>query len=90
MRRIRGFHKDEEGYWVAELDCGHTRHMRHDPPWQERTWVLWTAFYDEYPGRSRLLTRAAELCGPGARFSVPSAAAWEEGLPMTRCHRKYP
>lgn len=39
MRRIRGFHKDEEGYWVAELDCGHTRHMRHDPPWQERTWV---------------------------------------------------
>jgi hypothetical protein len=39
MGRISGFHRDEEGDWVAELDCGHTRHMRHDPPWQERTWV---------------------------------------------------
>ena len=39
MSQIRGFHKDEEGDWVADLDCGHTRHMRHNPPWQERGWV---------------------------------------------------
>ncbi len=39
VSRIQGFHKDEEGYWVADLDCGHTRHMRHNPPWQERDWV---------------------------------------------------
>ncbi len=39
-RRITGFHTDEEGHWVAELDCGHTVHMRHDPPWQNRPWVL--------------------------------------------------
>jgi uncharacterized caspase-like protein len=39
-RRIVGFHQDEEGHWVAELECGHQQHVRHDPPWQERPWVL--------------------------------------------------
>jgi len=39
-RRIVGFHQDEEGHWVAELECGHGRHVRHSPPWQERPWVL--------------------------------------------------
>ncbi len=39
-RAITGFHQDEENHWVAELECGHTRHVRHDPPWQNRPWVL--------------------------------------------------
>ena len=38
-RPITGSHQDEEGYWVAELACGHTQHVRHDPPWQVREWV---------------------------------------------------
>ncbi|HEU5304842.1 MAG TPA: DUF3565 domain-containing protein [Gemmatimonadales bacterium] len=38
-QRITGFHRDEEGHWVAELECGHGQHVRHDPPWQERPWV---------------------------------------------------
>jgi tellurite methyltransferase len=36
---ITGFHRDEAGEWVAELACGHTQHMRHRPPWQNRAWV---------------------------------------------------
>lgn len=40
LRRITGFHRDEEDHWVARLDCGHTRHVRHDPPFAERPWVL--------------------------------------------------
>ncbi len=36
---IIGFHKDEEGDWVADLKCGHTQHVRHNPPWQLRPWV---------------------------------------------------
>lgn len=41
MRRlIVAFHEDPEGHWVAELECGHTQHVRHEPPWQVRTWVL--------------------------------------------------
>jgi hypothetical protein len=39
-RRIVGFRQDEEGEWIAELECGHSQHVRHSPPWQERPWVL--------------------------------------------------
>jgi uncharacterized protein DUF3565 len=39
-RLIVGFHRDGEGHWVAALECGHKQHVRHDPPWQERSWVL--------------------------------------------------
>jgi hypothetical protein len=38
-QRIVGFHTDDEGHWVADLACGHTQHVRHDPPWQVRPWV---------------------------------------------------
>lgn len=38
-RRIVGFHQDDEQHWVADLECGHTQHVRHDPPWQVREWV---------------------------------------------------
>lgn len=37
---IQGFHQDTDSDWVAELSCGHTQHMRHRPPWQNRAWVL--------------------------------------------------
>ena len=39
-RNIVGFHQDLEYHWVAELDCGHFQHTRHDPPWMFRPWVL--------------------------------------------------
>lgn len=39
-RAIAGFHQDDEGHWVAELECGHTQHVRHNPPWINRPWVL--------------------------------------------------
>ncbi|WP_413694640.1 DUF3565 domain-containing protein [Pseudomonas sp. BIGb0408] len=25
---------------MAVLSCGHTQHLRHQPPWQNRAWVL--------------------------------------------------
>ena len=37
---ITGYHQDEDGHWIAELACGHQRHVRHDPPMQHRPWVL--------------------------------------------------
>ena len=41
MRRpIIGFEKDDEGHWVARLECGHAQHVRHDPPWTVREWVM--------------------------------------------------
>lgn len=39
-QKITGFHKDVEDHWVADLDCGHRQHMRHDPPWMNRPWIL--------------------------------------------------
>ncbi|WP_433886161.1 DUF3565 domain-containing protein [Pseudomonas vranovensis] len=38
--QVLGFHQDEDGHWVVELSCGHTQHLRHQPPWQSRNWVL--------------------------------------------------
>jgi hypothetical protein len=51
-RRIVGFHQDAESHWVAELDCGHTQHVRHNPPWQSRPWVVTAA------GRAAAIGRA--------------------------------
>lgn len=39
-QKVTGFHQDSENHWVAELSCGHAQHVRHDPPWQERPWVI--------------------------------------------------
>jgi len=39
-RRVTGFHRDGEEHWVAELECGHDQHVRHDPPWECRPWVV--------------------------------------------------
>ena len=41
-QHIIGFHKDEEGDWVADLACGHGQHVRHNPPWSNRPWVMTT------------------------------------------------
>jgi hypothetical protein len=38
-RKIIGFHLDDRGDWVADLECGHQQHVRHNPPWIGRPWV---------------------------------------------------
>lgn len=48
-QRIVGFHQDEDEHWVAELECGHNQHVRHDPPLASRPWVL------TYEGRKQML-----------------------------------
>lgn len=47
---ITGYFKDEEEDWVAELKCGHTQHVRHDPPWQLRPWVTTEEGRNEHLG----------------------------------------
>lgn len=37
---ITGYHKDEEEHWVAQLACGHYQHVRHQPPFTNRFWVI--------------------------------------------------
>jgi hypothetical protein len=39
QQAIVGYRQDEERYWIAELACGHSQHVRHNPPWFVREWV---------------------------------------------------
>lgn len=38
-RKIVNYHLDEENDWVAELECHHGQHVRHNPPFINRPWV---------------------------------------------------
>jgi hypothetical protein len=40
LRKIVDFFQDAESHWVAQLSCGHGQHVRHEPPMQNRPWVL--------------------------------------------------
>ena len=37
---ITGYHNDEDNDWVAELLCGHFQHVRHSPPFVDRSWTM--------------------------------------------------
>ena len=50
-RSIVGFHQDLEQHWVAELDCGHCQHTRHEPPFFPRPWVITDSGRSEYLGQ---------------------------------------
>ena len=39
-RKIIGFRQDPDNVWIAELECGHGQHVRHNPPWILRPWVV--------------------------------------------------
>ncbi len=47
-RAIVGFHRDEMGDWVAELDCHHDQHVRNKPPFIVRPWVESAAGRNEH------------------------------------------
>lgn len=81
---ITGFHLDGEGHQVADLACGHRQHMRHQPPWMERPWIL-----TEEGRRSRLgveleckrCDEAGHAVAEAVREALLAAArqAYEEG-----------
>lgn len=59
-RKIVGFHRDKEGHWVAELECGHGQHVRHDPPWMNRVWVTTEEERKEHLGRELKCVKCVE------------------------------
>ncbi|GGC68781.1 DUF3565 domain-containing protein [Marinobacter halophilus] len=71
---ITGYHKDDENHWVAQLACGHNQHVRHDPPWVNRPWVI------SPDGRASMLgfELACKKCDEGAS---------EDGRPQTMVSR---
>jgi len=78
IRSIVGFHQDDEGDWVAELDCLHNQHVRHHPPFQNHPWVL------DQTGRTAHLGSEID-CPPCDRAELPdglshltTAGPWDE------------
>jgi hypothetical protein len=64
-RRIIGFHQDDEHHWVADLECGHTQHVRHDPPWQVREWVTTAEGRASHLGTTLRCVKCVAACSPG-------------------------
>jgi hypothetical protein len=68
---ITGFRRDSDGDWIADLACGHSQHVRHDPPWQVREWVV-----EEGSRRARL----------GTRLECPRCDAYADARMRGLCH----
>jgi hypothetical protein len=51
LRKIVGFHMNENRDWVAELDCGHKKHVRNDPPYTGNHWVTTAQGRQEHMGQ---------------------------------------
>ena len=78
QQAITGFHQDAEGHWVAELACGHGQHVRHDPPWQVREWVLAAPTRQEHLGT--LLD--CVLCD---QYAAPAFSPYDDALVRGLC-----
>jgi hypothetical protein len=63
-RRIVGYRQDELGDWVALLECGHSQHVRHDPPWQVREWVTSDGGRNSHIGTVLSCRACADAAGP--------------------------
>jgi hypothetical protein len=100
QQRIVRFHQDEQQHWVADLSCGHTQHVRHDPPWQERPWVLKEpernarigttlncVLCDEPPSSGVISTESADTFDqPPAHLSASAASAYLDARMQGLCH----
>ena len=70
-RNIVGFHKDDKGDWVADLGCGHTQHVRHRPPWQNRPWVETEEGRNKFIGHPLNCKKCDEEKEMAGRFAGP-------------------
>jgi len=62
-----GFERDAAGEWVALLECGHRRHVRHRPPLSSYPWIA------DADARAAKLGSTLE-CPACARLELPTDA----------------
>jgi hypothetical protein len=63
-QNIIGYHQDELDDWVAELTCGHNQHVRHNPPWTNREWVVTEKGRDAKLGETLFCKKCVEESVP--------------------------
>ena len=51
LKKIVGFHMDVNRDWVADLECGHQKHVRNDPPYTDHHWVTTAQGRTEHMGQ---------------------------------------
>ena len=74
-RPITGFDRDEEDHWVALLSCGHRQHVRHQPPFVDRSWTETEA------GRAEGVGQALD-CPLCDRMEPPAQAVRYKSTPV--------
>ncbi len=84
QRRIASFHQDPESHWVADLECGHSQHVRHDPPWQVREWVLTEESRRTHLGTTLDCVLCEEKLPPG--LSPAEAVVYRDARLQGLCH----
>ncbi len=83
-RAIVAFRQDDGGAWIAELDCGHSQHIRHQPPFKLAPWVL------EEEGRASRIGQPLEcrVCdqqaAPEHVVEAPCSCRRRNGAPFER------
>jgi len=78
-RPITGYHLDAAGDWVAELDCGHGQHVRHDPPFLLRPWTQTQAGRDAMIGTALACVRCDRLELPEGFECYKRTSEFDEG-----------
>jgi hypothetical protein len=63
QQRIAGFHQDEKNDWAADLECGHTQYVRHNPPWEMRPWVVEESSRNKFLGKTLECKKCDESYG---------------------------
>lgn len=58
---IVGFGTDADGVPIAILSCGHPQHIRHNPPWTNRPWVLTEEGRNSMLGKTLNCVRCDEM-----------------------------
>lgn len=81
-RSITGFFTDDDDDWVARLACGHGRHVRHRPPWDDRPWTQTEAGRASMVGRTMTCVRCDEREPPDGLAEVRRTPTFDErGIP---------
>lgn len=77
-RKIIGYHLDEHDDWVAELDCYHGQHVRHQPPFINRPWTQNQAGRDKHLGSTLNCVRCDALEFPDDLLAYKKTAEFTE------------